>query len=223
MNFLKKIIPTKNKTSININYDSPEFYAGMCSVYENKGNFIDVFFKYFQKNSQIKKQNNYFIKINMDSHYLTDNDFIDLTINFKIIVENFCDFFEIDVKDLELTILSATQGCFNINFGINICNNNFSLINLPNAKKKLMLPIIEYLTQKKIGEYENFISLFKDCISGYLAKRIDQNISQLKYIDIKKSNEAKKIIIKTLQKQPNLDSVSFNGEIVLASEMDVLL
>lgn len=227
MNILKKIFSHKTKNSIDVNYNSPDFYAGMYYVLKNDKTVLNTIVSYFNKcNKKYKKDKNintYFIKINMKDSYLVDEDFIDIITNFRIIVENFCDFFEIDNRDLELSILSATPGCFNINFGINICNNNFSLINLPDAKKNLILPIIEYLTHKKIEEHPNFMSMFKDCISGYLSRKMDPNIAQLKYIDIKKSNEAKKLIIKTLQKQTNFELVSFNGEIVLSSEMDVLV
>ena len=212
---------------IDIDYTSPEFYAGMYYIKKDEKNFIENFINYFlfEKEKQRKNQklNKYFIKLIMKKHTLSDEDFISIVKNFRIIVENFCDLFEIGSENISISILSAGSGCFSINLGINIQNNNFNLVNLSDTSKNLVFDIVKKLTGKVVDEYDNFMSLFKDCITGYLTRKIDSNDAQMNYIDIKKSREAKRVIYKTIQKQQGIESVSFNGELVLASEMDVVV
>lgn len=91
---------------IDIDYTSPEFYAGMYYIKKDEKNFIENFINYFlfEKERQRKNQklNKYFIKLIMKKHTLSDEDFISIVKNFRIIVENFCDLFEIGSENISL-------------------------------------------------------------------------------------------------------------------------
>lgn len=223
MSILNKIFSQFKNNNLKINYLSPEFYDGMHYILKNEKTFLDGFTEYLFERKRKQKSNTYFIKLIMKNHTLPDSDFITVIKNFRIIVENFCNLFDINSDDVDIYIISAGSGCFNINIGINIQNNNFNLVNLSDTSKNLVFDIVRKLTGKDVDEYDNFMLLFKDCITGYLTKKIDSNDAQMKYIDIKKSKEAKRVIYKIIQKQQGIESVSFNGELVVASEMDVVV
>ena len=116
-------------------------------------------------------------------------------------------------------------GCFNINFGfVNISGNEFNLAKLEDAKLDLTKIIIEALTGNCAETYNNkTLELMKDCITGYFAKKMPEKCKELKYIDIKQSKEAKRIIYKTIQNKNNFESVAFDGKLVLASEIDMII
>lgn len=65
--------------------------------------------------------------------------------------------------------------------------------------------------------------MLKDCITGYLTKKIPADNEKIKYIDMKKSQEAKRTIIRTIQKQPNTDSIVLDGSYFTASELDMVV
>lgn len=191
---------------------------------------ISTIFKSFgllfesKKNKTNDLQNTYFIKINTSSNYLSLKDFIAIVSSFKTITENLCELCQINANDLQINIISATTGCFNINIGlINISGNDFNLANFTGAKYDLSLYIIKSLTGKDPSSYTNKLQLLKDLITGYITKNIAKNDKNLAYVDIKKSNEAKKIILRTIKKQPNTNSAAFNGEIITTSEIDLMI
>lgn len=212
---------------------SRKFIDEVLSIYKNSQNkkridFFSIMNRFIQEEKtetkKTIKKSNYFIKINANVNSISDKNFIIITQSFRSIVENFCELFKIDTQNLEISIISATTGCFNINFGINLNIKEFSFIKFPQIELDLVKYIIKYLTDNEIEFYENKpLQLLKDCTTAYLANKIPKNNEKLKYLDIKKSKEAKKTIYKTIKSLPGAESVSFNGALVMSSEMDVMV
>ena len=230
--FLNKI--KKNKGELELNNYSQDYYNGMKMVlgYGSANNdigFVD-FVKYLlnPKHKKIEEsfpnENKYSFKINTSANSLSDEDFISIVQNFRDIAENFCDLFKFDTDNLQIHILSATPGCFNINFGINFNIKEFNIVKFPSTEVDLITPIVEFLTNKAAESYQDKpMQLLKDCITGYLTKKIPDDNEKIKYIDMKKSQEAKRTIIRTIQKQPNTDSVVLDGSYYKVSELDMVV
>ncbi len=224
---------TKKSTQCNIepNVYSQDYQDGMRMVtVQVTQEDIDLvravksLFHKIQKSKTNPKENIYSIKINTSANCLSDEDFINIVKSFREIAENFCDLFKIGTDNMQIKILSASSGCFNINFGINFNIKEFNILKFPSAEIDLISPIVEFLTHKKVKDYEyKPVQLIKDCITGYITKKIPEDNEKIKYIDRKKSNEAKKTIIKTIQKQPNTDSVVLDGSYYMASELDLVV
>lgn len=177
-----------------------------------------------EKENKSVKNNTYFIKINTSANCLSDEDFITIVQSFREIAENFCNLFDINTDNLRISILSATPGCININLGININVKEFNIVKISKNKQDLFESIIKYLTNNNIEFYQNNpIQLLKDCITGYITKKIPDDNEKIKYIDIKKSKEARRKILKTIEKQPNTKSVVLDGSYFKVSELDMVV
>jgi hypothetical protein len=222
------------KNEIQPNTYSEEYYAGMrMAMGYNSADYgygLIGLVKYMfsqerkQKEKNNNKENQYFIKINTSANSLQDEDFVCIVHGFRDIAENFCDLFKFDTDNLQINILSASSGCFNINFGINLNVKEFNIVKFPGAEVDLITPIVEFLTNKTAESYQDKpIQLLKDCITGYLTKKIPADNEKIKYIDMKKSQEAKRTIIRTIQKQPNTDSVVLDGSCYKSSELDMVV
>ncbi len=230
----------KAQNSNSVNYNSLDYQKGSLYAYtltqREAFSFKDLcsFFKnYFYDKKQLsnKTQKNinkplvYSIKINTTDDFLAADEFVIIINNFKLIALNFCELCQLAPEDLQVNILSAMPGCFNINFGfVNISGNEFNLAKLEDAKLDLTKIIIEALTGNCAETYNNkTLELMKDCITGYFSKKMPEECKELKYIDIKQSKEAKRIIYKTIQNKNNFESVAFDGKLVLASEIDMII
>lgn len=180
--------------------------------------------KYSEKTINERKYEIISIKINTSNRYLHFDTCIKILGSIKIIVKNICEMFEIDSNKLKIVLLSANPGCFNINIGIiNIPNSEFYLAKIEKSKIDLFSSLIKFLTGKNIESYNNKpTSLIKDCLVGYLTKKIPENNSKLKYMDIKSSKNAKKIIYKEIKNLPNFKSVNFGGIDVTGDQIDII-
>ncbi len=226
-----KIIKKNSQSDLEPNIYSQDYLDGMrmvtVHVSEEDTNLVRAVKRLFhiiqnQKNST--KDNVYSFKINTSANCLSDEDFISIVQSFRIIAENFCDLFKFDTDNLQIHILSATPGCFNINFGINLNVKEFNIVKFPSAEVDLITPIVEFLTNKTTESYQDRpLQLLKDCITGYLTKKIPDDNEKIKYIDMKKSQEAKRTIIRTIQKQPNTESVVLDGAYFSAKELDMVV
>lgn len=237
---LKNIFKNKRKKEYDIqpNYNSKDYYDGiLAAIGDDKISlskkihniFTEMFCsKNTDKKGDLVAPSNievYSLKINANINSLTVKELVELVENFEIIARNCYEMFDFDPENLNISIISASSGCFNVNFGINVINNEFNLFKIQSNTPKFDLAnsIVEALTGNDISKYGEFCSLLKDCITGYLTTKIYENNSKLKYIDVKKSLEAKRTIYKTIQKLPDLESVTLDGKIITKSEIDMLV